>query len=56
MEILDKLDQLQSIPRGVAGERMQQNDSHKKLRDDVGVCLLKLGRLVNFATADVCCA
>ena len=45
-EILEKLELLQSKLKGadVGGAGLVVSQHHKQLQDDVGICLLKLGR------------
>jgi len=45
-EILEKLELLQSKLKGseVGGAALAVSHHHKQLQDDVGICLLKLGR------------
>jgi hypothetical protein len=55
VELLEKLDLLQSKMIQEVGVS-QPNSIQKQLQDDVGICLLKLGRLVivlHFTTSSV---
>jgi hypothetical protein len=46
MEILEKLGVLQSKIKGPEFEATGHKNSSQHLQDDVGICLLKLGRFV----------
>jgi hypothetical protein len=50
MEILEKLGVLQSKIKGTEVGATGHKSSSQQLQDDVGVCLLKLGRFVDVSS------